>query len=195
VVDCAIKESAFDKVNNYQYGYAFVHFAEINGALTAAGVYSNSHLDHIGISIKCTLSKNLMRSMATTLNINLPFMFNQFEGPHPYIMSYENYGPLPPSPYTMNGIHHQINPWNEFSELHADPVNVSDLMHPIQMIPIVSKENINMSNLENIGYQYYVGSSNDFKYQSQRQRTKEKKKKFVQINTRPFVTFNNLASL
>jgi hypothetical protein len=155
VVDCAIKESAFDKVNNYQYGYAFVHFAEINGALTAAGVYSNSLLDHIGISIKCTLSKNLMRSMATTLNINLPFMFNQFEGPHPYIMSYENYGPLPPSPYTMNGIHQQINPWNEFSELHSDHVNITDLMHPIQMIPMVSNEN-NIINYAN------MNSSNDF---------------------------------
>jgi RNA recognition motif-containing protein len=166
VVDCAIKESAFDKVNNYQYGYAFVHFAEINGALTAAGVYSNSHLDHIGMSIKCTLSKNLMRSMATTLNINsLPYMFNQFEGPHhPYIMGYENYGPLPPSPYMINGINHHINPWNEFSELHSDPVNVTDLMHPIQMMPMVSNDNniINFANLENIGYEYYMDSSNDY---------------------------------
>ena len=214
VVDCAIKESAFDKVNNYQYGYAFVHFAEINCALTAAGVYSNSHLDHIGMNIKCTLSKNLMRSMATMLDIDLPYMFNQqFGGPHQYIMGYENYGPLPPSPYTMNGINHHINPWNEFSELHSDHVNITDLMHPIQMIPMVSNENISMSNIESVGLhgaggdanycQYYVGSSNDFKYQSQKrqqhqqqqQRTKEKKKKFVQITTRPVVTFNTLASL
>jgi len=144
-------------------------------------------------------------------------MFNQFEGPHhPYIMGYENYGPLPPSPYMINGINHHINPWNEFSELHSDPVNVTDLMHPIQMMPMVSNENINMSNLDNIGlhgaggdntmyHQYYVGSSNDFKYQSQKrqqqqqqqqqQRTKEKKKKYVQITTRPFVTINNLAPL
>lgn len=48
VVDCAIKESAFDKANNYQYGYAFVHFREISAALSSAGVYSNSHLEHLG---------------------------------------------------------------------------------------------------------------------------------------------------
>ena len=48
IYDCAIKESAFDKVNNYQYGYAFVHFHDVGPALTAAGIYSNSHLDHLG---------------------------------------------------------------------------------------------------------------------------------------------------
>jgi|LauGreSBDMM110SN_4_FD.fasta_scaffold474422_1 hypothetical protein len=51
IVDCAIKESAFDKVNFYQYGYAFIHFLDIGPALTAAGVYSNSHLEHLGYYI------------------------------------------------------------------------------------------------------------------------------------------------
>lgn len=60
IVDCAIKESAFDKVNNYQYGYAFVHFLDVGPALTAAGVYSNSHLDHLGyFCINLIITKTL----------------------------------------------------------------------------------------------------------------------------------------
>lgn len=96
--------------------------------------------------------------MATTLNINLnPYIVSQFEGSNQYITypGLDEWG----SPYN-------INPWlynDEFSGLHADPVNVPDIVS-IQNGSIFStcSNKENNSNAGNVRYDYYT-HSNDYK--------------------------------
>lgn len=128
-----------------------------------------------------------MRSMSTTLNINLPFV--QYDASHPYIMGYENYQPLPSSPYTIG--------WTEIptGEIHTvDAVNISDIMS-IPMIPIVAKENIVNVDIGNIMYEYAVGPTSDYSY-PQRHKTNSRKKKTSPLNSpsRTFQNYNHFAN-
>jgi hypothetical protein len=109
-----------------------------------------------------------MRAMASTLNLNLPLIqydASQYDASHPYILGYENYvSPMPASPYAIG--------WTEFpGEIHADPINISDVMS-ISMIPIVAKENIVNVDINSGRYEY---PSIDNKHQKRHQITKKKK--------------------